>query len=193
MKRKKSSLLLLVWDEDQFFASLDRLVVFLWQFVQFGPRYIHDASWKCTSSDAHSSTPTWENIMWSCRPVAKPKLISILPPMQTIFKGLLLIMAISRFINSYYFDFVAYKVEQNPDVSRNVAGQFSWCTWHVICRASNAKKTCWRAETVIFRTPLNKESTPESFHLFDGFAVVDHTLDGSNLKKTSNIHSTSRN
>lgn len=34
------------------------------------------------------------------------------------------------------------------------------------------------------RIPLNKESTLESIHLFDGFAVVDHTLDGSNHKKT---------
>lgn len=36
--------------------------------------------------------------------------------MQTIFKGLLLIMAISRFINSYYFDFVAYKVEHEIEM-----------------------------------------------------------------------------
>lgn len=56
-KRRKVPVAL-VWDGDNNFASFD---LFVCDFVTVlsslsGVGYIHDASWKCTSSDAHSST-----------------------------------------------------------------------------------------------------------------------------------------
>lgn len=71
-KKKKKSSFLLVWDEENIFGSFDWFVVILGQFVQYKWRYIHDASWKCTSSVAHSSTRVREHYVKlpSCCPAA---------------------------------------------------------------------------------------------------------------------------